>query len=204
MSSPASGATPDGYTLLRAFLSPHASSRQAGRAKGRGTAGSQLQDRLPSGGTLPGLEARWGETALARMALSSLRSLAQVLFINNPISGLLLLLALLIQSPWMGLFAGLGIVSANLTARAIAADAPAASQGIYGFNGALVGAAIAAFSSIGGADSLVAWMLIVVVGAIVTTLLLHGLGRWLFRVAGLPPLTLPFCLVTWLLLALVA
>ena len=63
---------------------------------------------------------------------------------------------------------------------------------------------MAAFAHFGPDTGLLAWLVVVVAGAIVTTLLLHGLGRWVFRVVGLPPLTLPFCLVTWLLLNLVA
>jgi urea transporter/Ca2+-binding EF-hand superfamily protein len=159
---------------------------------------------LPTGGTLPWLERRWGQAGLPAALLSALRGLGQVIFINNPVSGLLLLLALLLQSPWMALFAVVGTVTANLTARAFAAEPTAWSNGIYGFNGALVGAAVAAFAHVGLGASLLAWLVVVVAGAIVTTLLLHGLGRWVFRVVGLPPLTVPFCLVTWLLLDLVA
>lgn len=202
MSSPASGSAPDGYSLLRSFLQP-----QAGPGPGTGgrvADGSPLQRLLPTGGTLPWLERRWGQAGLPAALLSALRGLGQVIFINNPASGLLLLLALLLQSPWMALFAVVGTVTANLTARAIAAESTAWSNGIYGFNGALVGAAVAAFAHVGLGTSLLAWLVVVVAGAIVATLLLHGLGRWVFRVVGLPPLTLPFCLVTWLLLDLVA
>jgi len=203
MSSPASGSPPDGYSLLRDFLQPQAGSgsRREGR---RVPDGSALQRLLPTGGTLPWMEARWGEGWLPAGLLSALRGLGQVIFINNPVSGLLLLLALLLQSPWMALFAAVGTVTANLTARALAAETTAWSNGIYGFNGALLGAAVAAFALVGPDISVVAWLLVVLSGAIITTVLLHGLGRWVFRRVGLPPLTLPFCLVTWLLLDLVA
>ena len=202
MSSPASDSAPDGYSLLRDFLQPQAAS---GRPSGAAAAdGSALQRLLPTGGTLPWFERRWAKAGLPAALLSALRSLGQVIFINNPVSGLLLLLALLLQSPWMALFAVLGTVTANLTARAFVAEPMAWSNGIYGFNGALVGAAVAAFAHFGRDTGLLAWLVVVVAGAIVTTVLLHGLGRWVFRVVGLPPLTLPFCLVTWLLLDLVA
>ena len=221
-SSPTSESSSELYALLRSFLTPPGGSAapgargaragasairpggQAIRPDGHASDGSALQRRLPSGGTLPGLEQRWGGGGLAGGLLSGLRSLGQVIFINNPLSGLLLLLALLIQSPWMALFAAVGIVTANLTARGLAAEPVAWSNGIYGFNGALLGAAVAAFAHVDLDSSVLAWLLVVVAGAIVTTLLLHGLGRWLFRAVGLPPLTLPFCLVTWLLLDLVA
>ena len=120
MSSPASGSAPDGYSLLRAFLQPQAAS---GRTSGAAAVdGSALQRRLPTGGTLPWFERRWAKAGLPAALLSVLRSLGQVIFINNPVSGLLLLLALLLQSPWMALFAVTGTVTANLTARAFAAE----------------------------------------------------------------------------------
>jgi urea transporter len=199
MSSPASDPRSDGYSLLRAFLEP-----QSGTGGRSGPEGAALNRRWPTGGTLPWLERRWGGRGLPAALLSALRGLGQVIFINNPVSGLLLLLALLLQSPWMALFALVGTVTANLTARAIDAEPTAWSNGIYGFNGALVGAAVAAFAHFGADTGLLAWLMVVIAGAIVTTVLLHGLGRWVFRVVGLPPLTLPFCLVTWLLLDLVA
>jgi urea transporter/Ca2+-binding EF-hand superfamily protein len=155
---------------------------------------------LPTAGTLPHLEARWGGNRCGAALISGLRGLGQVIFINNPVSGLLLLLALLGQSPAMGLFSVLGIATANLTARAIGGDRSARRNGIYGFNGALVGSAAAAFRSEGPPW---AWLLVVAVGAALTTVLLQHLGRWLVRRLGVPPLTLPFCLVTWLMLAVV-
>ena len=133
-----------------------------------------------------------------------LRSCGQVIFINNPLSGLLLLLAMALQSFWAAALTLLGIVAAHLVARAIGADRQARRNGIYGFNGALVGGAVAALADHGTAIPSLAWLLLTVLGAGLTTLLVHGLGRWLVRVVGLPPLTLPFCLVTWSLLLLAA
>ncbi len=134
---------------------------------------------LPTAGTLPRLTQRWEGHTFGVALTSAMRSVGQVIFINNPISGLLLLLALLAQTPVMGLFAALGVATANLTAQAIGCDRGARRNGIYGFNGALAGSAV------------------------LNTLLLEHLGRWLVRRLGVPPLTLPFCLVTWLMLAVV-
>ncbi|MBC1259984.1 urea transporter [Synechococcus sp. BSF8S] len=158
---------------------------------------------LPTAGTLPQLVALWDGHPAAVTLTCTLRSLGQVIFINNPISGLLLLLALLWQSPAMGIFSVLGIATATLTSRLIGADRGARLNGIYGFNGALVGSAAAAFAALDRPLSLVAWLLLVAAGAALTTLLVEGLGGWLVRRLGVPPLTLPFCLITWLLLSLV-
>ncbi len=180
------------FGLLTAFL--------AGDASGADRPRSPL--RLPTLGTLPGFSGRLGGGRPAQLLSTALRSLGQVIFVNNPASGLLLLLALLLQSPATGLLAALGIAAANAMGRLIGADRGARRHGIHGFNGALVGAAVAAFADLSAPAALLAWALLAVLGAGLTTLLLEGVGRRLVNRFGLPPLTLPFCLATWLLLGL--
>ena len=180
------------YELLQGFL----------KAEPPGRSG--LEHLLPSSGTLPGITRLGGHHPLAHTLVGWLRSCGQVIFINNPLSGLLLLLAMALQSFWAAALTLLGIVAAHLVARAIGADRQARRNGIYGFNGALVGGAVAALADHGTAIPSLAWLLLTVLGAGLTTLLVHGLGRWLVRVVCLPPLTLPFCLVTWSLLLLAA
>ncbi|MCP9927675.1 urea transporter [Cyanobium sp. CH-040] len=158
----------------------------------------------PTAGTLPDFGQRLGGGRSARELVTALRSFGQVIFINNPLSGLLLLLALCWQSAAMGLLAAIGVVAATLTAGLIGCERSVLRNGIYGFNGALVGCALGAFAAIASAPALLVWSLPVAAGAALTTLLVEHQGRWLVRHLGLPPLTLPFCLVTWLLLAMVA
>ncbi|WP_250395790.1 urea transporter, partial [Synechococcus sp. MU1655] len=74
---------------------------------------------------------------------SALRSFSQVIFINHPLSGALLLLAFLIQSPWMALLAVLGMAAANAVSKLLNLGQSLRDQGIHGFNGALVGCAAA-------------------------------------------------------------
>ena len=93
---------------------------------------------LPTAGTLPGFARRLGGGWVARQLNEVGRSLAQVIFINNPLSGGLLVLALLLQGAAMASLCLLGIVAANFTAHAIGADGRARRQGIHGFNGALL------------------------------------------------------------------
>ncbi|MEB3193764.1 MAG: urea transporter, partial [Cyanobacteriota bacterium] len=95
------------YSLLQGLLQPPAPRP------------SRLQRLLPSSGTLP----RWNDPhrkghRLLVPWLTGLRSLGQVIFINNPLSGAVLLLAFLVESPWLALLAGVGTVGANLTSRA--------------------------------------------------------------------------------------
>ena len=156
---------------------------------------------LPTAGTLPGLVRRLGGGPVAHWLCVTGRSLAQAIFINNPVSGLLLLLALLLQGPVMALWPLIGITAANLMASVIGADGAARRQGSHGFNGALVGAAVAAFAAFSSPTATLAWLLSALVAAACTTLLIETLGRSMLKRFGVPPLTLPFCLVTWLLLA---
>lgn len=164
---------------------------------------SRLARVLPTSGTLPGFPGRSSQARPVRALVAQLRSLGQVIFINNPVSGLLLLLALLVQSLPMAAYTLIGIVAANLFARALGCERESRRNGIFGFNGALVGSAIGAFADHGAGSAPLAWALLVAGGACLTTVLVHTLGRRLHSATGLPPLTLPFCVVTWLALALV-
>ena len=178
------------HELLQGFLAPHA------------PAATRLERLLPSSGTLPGITRLGGDHPLAHSLVGWLRSCGQVLFINNPLSGLLLLLAMALQSFWAAGLTLLAIAAAHLVARASGADRQARLNGIYGFNGALVGSGVAALADLAPAAGPWLWLLLVLLGAGLTTLLVQRLGGWLVRRIALPPLTLPFCLVTWLLLLL--
>ncbi|MFZ9951177.1 MAG: urea transporter [Vulcanococcus sp.] len=164
---------------------------------------SRLERLLPSSGTLPQLNepTRPGHRLLLPW-LTGLRSLGQVIFINNPLSGAVLLLAFLLESPWMALLAVVGTAGANLTSRGLRLARCLRHQGIHGFNGALVGCAAAV---LGRSQSLASdglWLLLVLFGSAATTLMVEGWSRVFHRRGALPPLTLPFCLITWGLLAL--
>lgn len=182
---------PSTYSLLQGLLQPPAPKP------------SRLQRLLPSSGTLPQWNHphRKGHRLLVPW-LTGLRSLGQVIFINNPLSGAVLLLAFVVESPWLALLAGVGTAGANLASRAFGLARGLRHQGIHGFNGALVGCAAAV---LGGARALASpglWLLLVLLGGALTTLILEGWGRRFPHRGALPPLTLPFCLVSWGVLAL--
>lgn len=102
-------------------------------------------DRLPiwAGlGTMPRLNRRWANQPGLDFVNYNLRGIGQVIFVNNPLSGLLILLALFIQSPWIGLMSIVGVVSSTVTAIALQLDRDTIRSGIFGYNGILVGAAL--------------------------------------------------------------
>jgi urea transporter/Ca2+-binding EF-hand superfamily protein len=182
---------PLAHELLQAFLKPDP------------VEPTPLERWLPSSGTLPGITRLGGHHPLAHALVSGLRSCGQVIFINNPLTGLLLLLAMQLQSAEAALLTLVGIAAAQGMARAVGADRQTRRQGIFGFNGALVGGAVACFADLGpdaGHFGPGLWWLLALVGAALTTLLMQGPGRWMVRRLALPPLTLPFCLISWALL----
>lgn len=139
---------------------------------------------------------RWRVVAFAD---SCLRGMGQICFMNNPVSGGLILLALTIWSPWLGLSAAVGLAVATAAASAFGVDRTLVRGGLLGFNGALVGAAFATFL-------VPAWHIGVLgylVGAAVcSTVVMVAVARMLAG-WGVPALTIPFNLValTWFALA---
>jgi urea transporter len=78
-------------------------------------------------------------------AAEVLRGTGQVLFLNSPVCGGVVLGALGYSDPWLATLATLGTASATATARTIGIDAGTISSGLAGYNGFLVGGAFSVF-----------------------------------------------------------
>jgi urea transporter/Ca2+-binding EF-hand superfamily protein len=134
-----------------------------------------------------------------------LRGIGQVIFVNNPVSGLFILVAIFMQSSWMALMALLGVVASTLTAIALKINPHAIRNGIFGFQGTLVGSTLATFGSLGNGNG--AWNLLwasaVFVLAALTTILMNTLGVWFTTRTKVSILGIPFHIVTQLFLYLV-
>jgi hypothetical protein len=83
--------------------------------------------------------------------------LAQVVFMNSPVSGLLILIALLIQSPFTGLCSLWATGWATWTAWFWSLPRSRFEAGLYGYNGNLVGLGMATFSPVLRHSSLKNW-----------------------------------------------
>ena len=86
---------------------------------------------MPTTGTLPklnGLQA--GKHKLLPWLFSALRSFGQIIFINNPITGIFLLVGLALQSPWYSLLAVIGATSAQVASYWLGYDKGAQRQGV--------------------------------------------------------------------------
>ncbi|XP_052359331.1 urea transporter 2-like, partial [Oncorhynchus keta] len=79
----------------------------------------------------------------------SMRGVARVILANNPLSGVLILGALVWASPWQALLGTLGLLTSTLTAVIIGQDSEEVSGGLHGFNGMLVSLLMGVCSSAG-------------------------------------------------------
>ncbi|KAM8743081.1 urea transporter 1-like [Acanthopagrus schlegelii] len=117
------------------------------------------------------------------------RGVAQVMFVNNPLSGLLITTGLFLQEPWWALNSLLGTVVSTLSAILLGQNREAVSAGLYGYNGTLVGMLMAVFSTKG---SWYWWLLLPnvfmsMLCPVVSSALSSVASKW-----DLPIFTLPF------------
>ncbi|KAJ8007835.1 hypothetical protein DPEC_G00098320 [Dallia pectoralis] len=128
----------------------------------------------------------------------SLRGVAQVILADNPMSGALILGALVWASPWQAMLGTLGLLASTLTAVIIGQDSEAVSRGLHGFNGMLVALLMGVFSSAG---DWYWWLLLpVCLGGATCTFLYSGLAPLLDK-WDLPVSVFPFNTVLVLYLA---
>ncbi|KAM6109079.1 urea transporter 2-like [Phoenicopterus ruber ruber] len=127
-----------------------------------------------------------------------LRGTSQVMFVNNPLSGLIILVGLFVQSPWWMLTGCTGTTVSTLTALALSQDRSAIAAGLHGYNGILVGVLMAVFSDKGDYY----WWLLppVAVISMACPVLSSALGS-IFSKWDLPVFTLPFNIMVTLYLA---
>ncbi|NXA99703.1 UT2 protein, partial [Cnemophilus loriae] len=127
-----------------------------------------------------------------------LRGISQVMFVNNPLSGLVILAGLLLQNPWWTLTGCVGTVVSTLTALILGQDRSAIAAGLYGYNGVLVGLLMAIFSADGDYNW---WLLLPVALVSMTCPVFTSALSAVFSKWDLPVLTLPFNLALTLYLA---
>ncbi|XP_054842732.1 urea transporter 1 [Eublepharis macularius] len=118
-----------------------------------------------------------------------LRGISQVMFVNNPLSGLIMLAGFLVQSPWMTLNGCLGAIVSTVTALILRHERSAIAAGLHGYNGVLLGMLMAATSDKGECYW---WLLIVVFLMSTTCPLFTGALTAIFSKWDLPVFTLPF------------
>ena len=131
-----------------------------------------------------------------------LRGLGQVIFQNNSLTGLLVLLAISVNSFVYAGAALFGAVVSTYTATLLRVDNKLVRDGLFGFNGALTAIAMVAFSSREFAHGdLPSALLILYVGlaAGFSTILARAFA-FIIRNDRVPGLNFPYCVATMLLL----
>jgi len=129
----------------------------------------------------------------------NLRGIGQVMFMDNPLSGLLFFVAI----GWGSYAAGMpqvaigglvAVVAATLTAQWLRVDPADLGAGLYGYNAYLVGLSFGTFLAVSPL-----WWVYVALGGAVSVPVTLGTAN-VFKTWGVAALTAPFVLTAWLFL----
>ncbi len=123
--------------------------------------------------------------------------IGQIFFLDNTLSGVILFIAVFWAGWKFGLYAIIGNFVALLTSYLLGGEPDLIFIGLYGYNAILT---IIAVSVVFNTKSNRFSPFLGVIGACLSVLLMASLSTWLLPF-GLPALTMPFILSTWLLLA---
>ena len=164
---------------------------------------SRIMGGLPtfSGGLSdPALPATAAATALPDVSFVSLveywlKGISQVFLINSWVTGALFLIGLAICSRWAAFWAAAGSAIALAVALLFRAPAADITSGLFGFSPVLTGIALGMTFYRPNIKSAI-WTVI----GIVATVFVQAAMDVMFAPWGLPTLTGPFCLTTWLFL----
>jgi urea transporter len=148
-------------------------------------------------GTMTGFSERAESNPLLAFVDSCLRGVGQVCFMNNPVTGLAILVAMFVAEGWLGFAGALGLVASTLAAIAIGMDRGAIRAGLFGFNGVLVGAALSLFLHPDWDALVMVW---IVVAAFFSTVLHAALAAVFIGGWKVPPFTLGFNFITLIFL----
>ena len=118
--------------------------------------------------------------------------MGQIMLQDNPLAGCLFLLGILVNSWQMSLAALLGVVSGTSAAFLLKYKKKDTADGLYGFNGALVGLALLFFFQPG-----LPLIILIIAGAALSSLIMNFMQK-----KKMPPYTFPFILSAWIIIAL--
>ena len=119
------------------------------------------------------------------------RGISQIFLLNNVITGILFLAGVFYNSWPIGMGAVIGVLTGTFTALLFKYKRDDINNGLYGYNGALVGLAAIYFFGL-HIPSVIAMFF----GAILSSIIMHFMIK-----RKLPPFTAPFIISTWILMA---
>lgn len=151
----------------------------------------EVTQMLPTAG-LPKAAGVEGVVTLSTLLEGLFNGVAQVFFQGSVVTGVIFVLALLVSSRLAMVLALLGALTGLLVAWGMGAAEPAIRAGAFGFNGVLTAIALGGvFFAPRGAVWIHALL-----GVVATTAMFAALSAAL-EPLGMPAMTLPFVLVTW-------
>jgi len=124
---------------------------------------------------------------------SIFRGIGQVMLQNNAITGLLFLIGIFYASWLMGISALIGVFVGTITALILKYEEKDILNGLYGFNGTLVGIALLFFFK-----PTILLFLLLIIAVIVSTIIMHFMYK-----NNLSPYTFPFVITTWVFIFLI-
>ena len=132
---------------------------------------------------------------MANLAHGFFRGVGEVMFEDNLLTGVIFLVAILVNSRISAAFAVLGSVVALLTALVLGANGFSVYHGLYGFNAVLCAIAL------GGLFFVLTWRsaIYALLAAVFSVVAFAAIAVFLSPI-GMPALTAPFVLTTWLFL----
>lgn len=125
--------------------------------------------------------------------INLLRGVGQIMFQPNALTGLFFLMGILINSSVMFFGALLALVSSGIFSRLVNLNNNDIEQGLFGFNAALVGIGVLFFYEFS-----ITSIVLVISGSILSCLLMKVMLQY---IKAFPPLTAPFVISMWLILA---
>lgn len=124
-----------------------------------------------------------------------LKGISQVFLINSWVTGIFFLVGLFISNKWVGITTALSSAVALFVIIVMQGPGTEIANGIFGFSAVLTGIALAVTFNPLGWKSMI-WALL----GVIVTVFMQASMNVIFTPLGLPTLTGPFCIVTWLFL----
>ena len=135
------------------------------------------------------------DTSFGSLVVYWLKGISQVFLIDSWVTGIFFLAALAVNSRWAALWAAIGSALSLAMALLFKADASDITVGLFGFSPVLTAIAIGCTFNKPNIKSAV-WTIV----AIIATVFVQAGMDMFFQPFGLPTLTGPFCVTTWLFL----
>ncbi|MCI0922644.1 urea transporter [Sphingobacterium rhinopitheci] len=137
----------------------------------------------------------YNELSIVDLLKYWMQGISQVFLINSWITGLIFVIALFISNKWAGIWALIASAIALAFAIAFKTSETSVADGLYGFSATLTGIAIGMTFYQPNWKSAI-WAVIAI---IITVFIQAGMNALLLPY-GIPSLTAPFCIATWLFL----